>query len=662
MQGLWRAVGRLSAPAHRVGDVRPPTPPGADVARSARSRAATGRRGAARPRAGAGRRRDGQDPRRHPPDRPRRRHRRLRADRGAGAVLHHPRGGRDARAAAGAGRAGRAGPYVPLRRAAPAAVLLAAGAPARAARADPVQARDARPRRPAPAAGDRPGHPARPGERDRVGQGQQRLARHLRRPRPVARRSVSGLDPEVVARAFAAYEEVKRDQGRMDMEDVLLFGAGLLADNEAVAAQVRRQYKWFVVDEFQDVSPLQHALLDLWLGGRDELCVVGDPAQTIYSFAGADARYLREFTPALPLGHQRRAGPQLPLDPRGRGRRQPAPGRHREPGRRAGRAAPVRRGASPTARRPTRWPRPTPSPTGSPRCARRARRRAGWRCCCASTRSPSASRRRSPRAACPTSYAVRRGSSTGGEVRQAITLVRGAARSGEGSGPVADAVVAVLSQMGHSTQPPEGRGEVRNRWESLQALVDLAVRLRPRAPRRVAGRLRRRPRPPRRRAARPGRRRGHHRHHPLRQGPRVGRRLRRRHAREDDADLAGADPRGDRGGATPALRRDDPRPRRAHRVVGERPRAGRPGQPRPLAVPGAAARRRAGRLGAAPRAQQAQPGRDALPRVREPAGQRQARRRSAAAPTAPRPTTRRSSSGCGSGAWPARRRTASRPS
>src|SRR5690606_25825474 len=57
-----------------------------------------------------------------------------------------------------------------------------------------------------------------------------------------------------------------------------------------------RQYKWFVVDEFQDVSPLQSALLDLWLGGRDEICVVGDPAQTIYSFAGADANYLRQFT------------------------------------------------------------------------------------------------------------------------------------------------------------------------------------------------------------------------------------------------------------------------------------------------------------------------------------------------------------------------------
>ena len=103
-----------------------------------------------------------------------------------------------------------------------------------------------------------------------------------------------------MARIFDGYEEVKRAQGRMDMEDVLLLTAGLLAEDERVAAQVRRQYKWFVVDEFQDVSPLQSALLDLWLGGRDELCVVGDPAQTIYSFAGANADYLRDFPSQAP--------------------------------------------------------------------------------------------------------------------------------------------------------------------------------------------------------------------------------------------------------------------------------------------------------------------------------------------------------------------------
>ncbi|HET9421845.1 MAG TPA: ATP-dependent helicase, partial [Nocardioides sp.] len=130
-------------------------------------------------------------------------------------------------------------------------------------------------------------------------------------------RSVAGLELDTVGRVFASYEEVKRGQGRMDMEDVLLLTAGLLADDERVAAQVRRQYKWFVVDEFQDVSPLQSALLDLWLGGRDELCVVGDPAQTIYSFAGADAGYLTRFptkypgTTSIELTRNYRSTPQV---------------------------------------------------------------------------------------------------------------------------------------------------------------------------------------------------------------------------------------------------------------------------------------------------------------------------------------------------------------
>ena len=54
------------------------------------------------------------------------------------------------------------------------------------------------------------------------------------------------------------------------------------------------------MDEFQDVNPLQKLLLDAWLGGRDELCVVGDPQQTIYSFTGATAEYLRSFAGDYP--------------------------------------------------------------------------------------------------------------------------------------------------------------------------------------------------------------------------------------------------------------------------------------------------------------------------------------------------------------------------
>ena len=171
----------------------------------------------------------------------------------------------------------------------------------RAADPDRVQAPAARRRRPPAAGADRPGAAARPRLRDRVGQGQQRRPRRLRprrRPRTAARSP--GLDHETVGRLFGGYEEVKRSQARMDMEDVLLLTAGMLAEEERVAAQVRAQYKWFVVDEFQDVSPIQSALLDLWLGGRDEICVVGDPAQTIYSFAGADASYLRDFPRKFP--------------------------------------------------------------------------------------------------------------------------------------------------------------------------------------------------------------------------------------------------------------------------------------------------------------------------------------------------------------------------
>ena len=92
-----------------------------------------------------------------------------------------------------------------------------------------------------------------------------------------------------------AYEKLKDERRQLDFEDVLLACAGMLETEPAVAHAVHEQYRHFTVDEFQDVSPLQHRLLELWLGDRRDLCVVGDASQTIYSFAGADARYLLEF-------------------------------------------------------------------------------------------------------------------------------------------------------------------------------------------------------------------------------------------------------------------------------------------------------------------------------------------------------------------------------
>lgn len=286
-------------------------------------------------------------------------------------------------------------------------------------------------------------------------------------------RSVASLGADEVARVMEGYEEVKRQQGRMDMEDVLLYAAGLLADNEAVAAHVRRQYKWFVVDEFQDVSPLQSALLDLWLGGREEICVVGDPAQTIYSFAGADSTYLRRFTDKFPsattveLVRNYRCTPQvvtLANDLL---------------------AGTTSSGVELVAQRPSgepvRWSRePDEEAEASGVAAQIAQLVAGgvpaaqiavlFRINAQSERFEEALAARS------LPYVVRGAARffDRPEVRQALTLLRGGARAGAAEGSVAEQVSAVLAGMGWTAEMPNSRGEVRNRWESLQALVDQA--------------------------------------------------------------------------------------------------------------------------------------------------------------------------------------------
>lgn len=106
---------------------------------------------------------------------------------------------------------------------------------------------------------------------------------------------VGRLNVDRVIALQHAYEKLKDERRQLDFEDVLLACAGMLEAEPQVAKAVREQYRHFTVDEFQDVSPLQNRLLELWLGDRRDLCVVGDASQTIYSFAGADARFLLDF-------------------------------------------------------------------------------------------------------------------------------------------------------------------------------------------------------------------------------------------------------------------------------------------------------------------------------------------------------------------------------
>lgn len=115
-----------------------------------------------------------------------------------------------------------------------------------------------------------------------------------------ARPVPAGLDLTKVIALQQAYENIKDERRQLDFEDVLLACAGMIDSEPRVAQQVREQYRYFVVDEYQDVSPLQQRLLQLWLGDRQDLCVVGDASQTIYSFAGASPEFLLGFSRQYP--------------------------------------------------------------------------------------------------------------------------------------------------------------------------------------------------------------------------------------------------------------------------------------------------------------------------------------------------------------------------
>jgi DNA helicase-2/ATP-dependent DNA helicase PcrA len=106
--------------------------------------------------------------------------------------------------------------------------------------------------------------------------------------------------PEQMVQIYTAYESVKKQELAIDFEDVLLLCAAMLEEEREVRERVQDQYRYFTIDEYQDVSPVQQRLINAWLGKRNDICVVGDPAQTIYSFAGATPVFLNSFTQRFP--------------------------------------------------------------------------------------------------------------------------------------------------------------------------------------------------------------------------------------------------------------------------------------------------------------------------------------------------------------------------
>ncbi|MEU3465292.1 ATP-dependent DNA helicase UvrD2 [Streptomyces sp. NPDC006733] len=290
-------------------------------------------------------------------------------------------------------------------------------------------------------------------------------------------------DPAEIAKIYTTYEQLKRDRGVIDFEDVLLLTVGVLQERPDVADTIRSQYQHFVVDEYQDVSPLQQRLLDLWLGGRDNICVVGDASQTIYSFTGATPDYLLGFRTRHPgatvvkLVRDYRSTPQVVQLANGllaQARGQAAQHRlelvsQREPGPEPGYTEYVDEPteAEGTARRIKELVAGGVRPSEIAILYRINAQSEVYEQALADAGVP---------------YQLRGAERffERPEVREAGLLLRGAARAGAGSDPgMADAelpehVRAVLGSRGWSPEAPAGSGAVRDRWESLAALVRLA--------------------------------------------------------------------------------------------------------------------------------------------------------------------------------------------
>src|SRR3954452_6672588 len=125
------------------------------------------------------------------------------------------------------------------------------------------------------------------------------------------------LPAATVAALFERYQQEKRRRALVDFDDLLLGCAQAIESDAAFAAGQRWRFRHLFVDEFQDVNPLQFRLLEAWRGERDDLCVVGDPRQAVYSWNGADPQYLTDFASrfagatVVHLDENHRSSPQV---------------------------------------------------------------------------------------------------------------------------------------------------------------------------------------------------------------------------------------------------------------------------------------------------------------------------------------------------------------
>ena len=274
-----------------------------------------------------------------------------------------------------------------------------------------------------------------------------------------------------LAELYAGYEDLRAQRHLVDFESVLELTAAILADYPPSAAAVTDRYRYFVVDEYQDVNPLQQLLLDRWLGHRDDVCVVGDPRQTIYSFAGATHGYLARFPLRYPgarvirLTRNYRSTPQVTaLANRVFGNSGQPPLAAQRPG-----------GVAP---RLTEYPDERAEAAGVADEVTEliaSGLAAGQIAVLVRTNAMTA-RFEEALAGAGVAFQLRGVERfyERAEVKQAIGLLRAAAASASPDEDPAEQVRPVLTGLGLTKDPPRGRGKTAERWESLDALARLA--------------------------------------------------------------------------------------------------------------------------------------------------------------------------------------------
>lgn len=286
----------------------------------------------------------------------------------------------------------------------------------------------------------------------------------------------AGVDAQKAVALQQAYEEVKDERKQIDFEDVLLAAAGMIESEPRVAHQVHEQYRFFVVDEYQDVSPLQQHLLELWLGQRSDLCVVGDASQTIYSFAGASAQYLLDFpvryreAKVFRLESNYRSSRDIVATANRLMRGRPGALTLRVPS-----EDPAAGGATTTS--------VTPCPSDAAEAHSVAGRIAGQLAAGVKAQDIAVLFRINVQSAALEAALQDAGISYqlhGGtrffelqEVKQALMLLKGATVVPSHE-PLFKTVSDVLRSLGWTQEPPQAPGAVRDRWESLNTLMTLA--------------------------------------------------------------------------------------------------------------------------------------------------------------------------------------------